>query len=92
MNKPTISYSPLPGASPKAETDALAAVYVYLMQRRDGNAAKVGGDIDIGGGKEDHQLEATTELRGPGLRQQTRTPVNPTYETESRKDKGVRRD
>jgi hypothetical protein len=33
MDKPSISYSPRPDATPEAERNALASVYVFILQK-----------------------------------------------------------
>jgi hypothetical protein len=32
MDKPTIAYTPLPGATPEIELDALVAVYAFVLE------------------------------------------------------------
>ncbi len=57
MDNAPLRYSPLPGTTPQAETAALAAIYSFLMSRKDTEAAEVEGSANIEGGDEDLMLE-----------------------------------
>jgi hypothetical protein len=47
--RPLLVYSPRPDATPEAETEVLASVYRYILQRHERReaAGKVGGDENV---------------------------------------------
>lgn len=56
MAEPSIRYSPSPGATPRNEADAVAAVFRFLIERHE--AKRTAADLDGGsrdeGGIEEH--------------------------------------
>ncbi len=55
-----LRYRPGLDATPKAELDALVAVYAFLLRRNGAKATEVGGGPDIEGGEEGSPTETPT--------------------------------
>jgi hypothetical protein len=48
MDKPTIAYTPLPGATPECEVDTLVAVYAFVLEAQAKKKAAVPSGQDNG--------------------------------------------